>query len=154
MTGADPGDVPLDLRPGTLSPQKEIVRIFYKEMWDRADKALIPRIFHEGFTFRGSLGPVLVGHAAFAGYVDLVTGALGGYMSDILLLVEEGPVVTGKLRFHGVHRAPLLGVPATGARVWWHGTPIFTFEGAKVRDLWVLGDVAGLRQRLESARAS
>jgi hypothetical protein len=45
-----------------LSPQKEVVRSFYKDMWDRADKSLIPRIFHEGFTFRGSLGPVLVGH--------------------------------------------------------------------------------------------
>jgi hypothetical protein len=37
----------------TLSPQKEIVRIFYKDMWDHADKSLIPKIFHEGFTFRG-----------------------------------------------------------------------------------------------------
>jgi hypothetical protein len=26
----------------TLSPQKELVRVFYKEMWDRADKSLIP----------------------------------------------------------------------------------------------------------------
>ena len=25
-----------------LSPQKELVRVFYKEMWDRADKTLIP----------------------------------------------------------------------------------------------------------------
>jgi hypothetical protein len=54
----------------TLSPQKEAVRIFYKDMWDHADKSLIPKIFHEGFTFRGSLGPTLVGHDQFAGYVD------------------------------------------------------------------------------------
>jgi hypothetical protein len=52
----------------TLSPQKETVRIFYKDMWDHADKSLIPKIFHEGFTFRGSLGPTLVGHDQFAGY--------------------------------------------------------------------------------------
>ena len=54
----------------TLSPQKETVRIFYKDMWDHADKSLIPKIFHDGFTFRGSLGPTLVGHDQFAGYVD------------------------------------------------------------------------------------
>jgi hypothetical protein len=29
--------------------------IFYKVMWDHADKALIPSIFHHDFTFRGSL---------------------------------------------------------------------------------------------------
>ena len=57
-----------------LSPQKETVRVFYKELWDHADKRLIPIIFHEGFTFRGSLGPTLVGHDQFAGYVDWVTG--------------------------------------------------------------------------------
>ena len=57
-----------------LSPQKEMVRVFYKEMWGRADKSLIPTIFHEGFTFRRSLGPVLRGHQEFARYVDWVTG--------------------------------------------------------------------------------
>ena len=50
----------LDLEGVALSPQKEVVRVFYKELWDRADKSLIPRIFHDDFTFRGSLGPALV----------------------------------------------------------------------------------------------
>ena len=67
-----------------LSPQKELVRVFYKEMWDRADKTLIPRIFHPDFSFRGSLGPTLVGHDQFAGYVDMVTGGLARYTTDIL----------------------------------------------------------------------
>jgi hypothetical protein len=43
------------------------------------DKCLIPVIFHEGFTFRGSLGPTLVGYDQFAGYVDFVTEAFGQY---------------------------------------------------------------------------
>lgn len=139
----------LDLAGVTLSPQKEVVRIFYKEMWDKADKSLIPDIFHPDFTFRGSLGPVLKGHAQFAGYVDFVTGALGQYTSDILALVEEGNRVSGKLRFHGYHRAPLFDVVPSGRHVWWYGAPIFTFEGTKVRDLWVLGDVHGLIARLK-----
>lgn len=131
-----------------LSPRKQVVHCFYKQMWDHADKSLIPSIFHEGFTFRGSLGPVLVGHAQFASYVDLVTGALGNYTSDILELIEEGDKVSGKLRFHGVHRAGLFGYPASGRHVAWHGVPIFTFEGGKVRDLWVLGDIHGLIAQL------
>jgi predicted ester cyclase len=132
-----------------LSPQKEMVRVFYKEMWDRADKSLIPTIFHADFTFRGSLGPTLVGHEQFAGYVDWVTGALGQYTSDILALVEEGNRVAGKLRFHGIHRKELFGVPPSGRQVWWTGMPIFTFDGAKVRDLFVLGDIHGLIARLK-----
>jgi predicted ester cyclase len=132
-----------------LSPQKEMVRVFYKEMWDRADKSLIPTIFHADFTFRGSLGPTLVGHEQFAGYVDWVTGALGQYTSDILALVEEGNRVAGKLRFHGIHRKELFGVPPSGRQVWWTGMPIFTFDGAKVRDLFVLGDIHALIARLK-----
>jgi predicted ester cyclase len=133
-----------------LSRQKEIVRIFYKDMWDHADKTVIPRIFHHDFTFRGSLGPVLRGHEQFAGYVDMVTQALGQYTTDILDLVEEGDKVFGKVRFHGVHRKELLGVAPTGMHVWWYGVPMFTFEDGKVRDLWVLGDVHGLLARLRS----
>jgi predicted ester cyclase len=134
-----------------LSPQKEIVRVFYKDMWDHADKSLIPRIFHPDFTFRGSLGPTLVGYDQFAGYVDMVTGALENYTSDILDLVEEGRKVFGKLRFHGMHRDTLLGVPASGRHVWWYGAPMFTFDGNKVRDLWVLGDLQRLLAGLNAA---
>src|SRR5882724_421249 len=72
-----------------LSPQKQMVRVFYKELWDHADKQLIPVIFHEGFTFRGSLGPTLVGHDQFAGYVDFVTETFGQYTTDILAMTRS-----------------------------------------------------------------
>ena len=126
----------LDFAGVTLSPQKEAVRVFYKELWDHADKSLIPQIFHPDFTFRGSLGPTLVGYEQFAGYVDWVTAALGQYTTDILALIEEGNRVSGKMRFHGFHRKELFGVAPTGKHVWWAGMPIFTFRGRQgVRSL-------------------
>jgi predicted ester cyclase len=139
----------LDFRGITLSPQKETVRVFYKELWDHADKSLIPNILHNDFTFRGSLGPTLVGHEQFAGYVDLVTDTFGQYTTEILSMIEEGNRVSGKMRFHGFHRKELFGVKPSGRHVWWTGMPIFTFEGTKVRDLFVLGDVHGLIGRLK-----
>jgi predicted ester cyclase len=143
----------LDLKGIALSPQKEAVRAFYEELWDHADKRLIPQLFHEGFTFRGSLGPTLIGHTEFAGYVDLVTGAFGRYTTDILAMIEEGTRVSGKMRFHGFHRRELFGVPPSGRHVWWTGMPIFTFDGAKVRDLYVLGDIHGLIGRMKGETA-
>jgi len=143
----------LDLSQVAFSRQKELVRVFYKEMWDHANTALVPHIFHPDFTFRGSLGPELVGHQQFVGYVEFVTGALGQYTSDILALGEEGNRVFGKLRFHGYHHRELFGVQPTGRHVWWYGTPIFTFEGELVRDLWVLGDIYGLIGRLKGESA-
>lgn len=133
-----------------LSPRKEVVRVFYKELWDHADKSLIPRLFHPGFTFRGSLGPVLVGHDAFAGYVDSVTATFGDYTTDIILMIEEGPRIAGKMRFHGYHRRTLFGVEPSGRHVWWTGMPIFTFEDGRIRDLYVLGDIHALIARMRS----
>jgi predicted ester cyclase len=142
----------LDLETVRWSPQKEAVRVFYKEMWDNADTSLVPRLFHPGFTFRGSLGPELVGYEQFDGYVRFVTGALGRYTSDILTIAEEGNQIFAKLRFHGFHQGELLGVPPTGRHVWWHGMPIFTFDGPLIRDLWVLGDLHSLAARLRGAK--
>src|SRR6478736_4059544 len=103
-------ELPLDLAKVDWSRQKEVVRVFYKEMWDHANVALVPQIFHPDFTFRGSLGPQLVGHEQFIGYVKFVTGALDRYTSDILALGEDGNQVFGKVRFHGYHRGELFEV--------------------------------------------
>ena len=35
-------EAPLDLAAVRWSRQKEMVRIFYKEMWDHADTSLVP----------------------------------------------------------------------------------------------------------------
>jgi predicted ester cyclase len=145
------GEPALSFAGVTLSEKKETVRRFYSELWDRADKSLIPTIFHPDFTFRGSLGRTLVGYEQFADYVDWVIGALEHYKSDILVMIEEGDYVSAKMRFHGIHRKELFGVQPTGRHVWWIGMPIFTFEGRKVRDLFVLGDLQGLIERLKGA---
>ncbi len=96
-TRSDHLEKPMTFDGVTLTPQEEVVRAFYKDMWDHADVTLIPQIFHEDFTFRGSLGPVLVGHAQFADYVRWVTGVLQNYTTDILLMIEEGNRVSGKV---------------------------------------------------------
>ena len=133
-----------------MSQQKSVVKVFYQDMWNKSDKSRIPEIFHDDFSFRGSLGPVLVGHDQFAGYVDQVTGSLGEYICDILEMTEEDDRVVAKMLFRGVHQADMFGYAATGKRVEWHGSAHFTFRDGKVADLWVLGDVHGLLQLLDS----
>ena len=136
-----------------MTPQSEIVRLFYEEMWNRADKTRIPEIFRTDFTFRGSLGPVLVGHDQFAGYVDDVVRALPDFRCDILETTEQDDRVVAKMRFSGTHRGPLLGFAPTGKPVAWDGSAHFTFRDGLVSDLWVLGDVHGLIQRLAANEA-
>ncbi|ACI58196.1 hypothetical protein Rleg2_4972 (plasmid) [Rhizobium leguminosarum bv. trifolii WSM2304] len=57
-------------------------------------------------------------------------------------------------RFHGTHRKELFGISATGRHVWWYGAPFVAFEGDKVKDLWVLGDIHGLIERLKDGASN
>ena len=131
-----------------MSPQ-QIVQDFYDRVWNRLDRAAIPELIHPDFTFRGSLGPTMTGHAAFSAYVDAVTEALADYRCTILDLVTEGERAFARMRFEGIHRAPFLGFSPTGQRVDWAGAALFTLKGDKIADLWVLGDLEGLREQLQ-----
>lgn len=136
-----------------MPAQRELVRLFYDEMWNLADKRRIPEIFHPGFTFRGSLGPVLVGHDQFAGYVDDVVRALPDFRCEILETTEQVNRVVAKMRFSGTHEREMMGFAPSGRRVAWDGSAHFTFPDGLVADLWVLGDVHRLLQQLEANAA-
>lgn len=128
---------------------RKVVEAFYADIWNRHDKSRIRSLLHPDFTFRGSLGPARTGHNGFAAYVDFVHEALGDYRCDILDLIAEGQKVFARMRFSGIHRGEFLGYQPTGKPVEWAGAALFTFEGDRISDLWVLGDVHGLLQLLE-----
>jgi steroid delta-isomerase-like uncharacterized protein len=129
--------------------RKEQVRKFYEVLWDAHDKAAIPSVLHEDFTFRGSLGQEKRGHSGFAEYVDMVHQALGNYRCVIEELVSEGDKVFAKMTFTGIHQAEFMGYAPTHKRVSWAGGALFTFQGDRIADVWVLGDVKGLEEQLE-----
>ncbi len=127
----------------------ERVERFYEEIWNRHDKSWIPRLIHEDFSFRGSLGDEKRGHEGFADYLDAVHAALGDYHCAIEETVSEGEKVFARMLFSGRHKGELFGHPPSGKVVSWAGAAVFTFSGELIRDLWVLGDVHGLLQQLE-----
>ncbi len=131
------------MTPGSL------VRAFYADVWEAGRLDRIAVLMDPEVTFRGSLGPVLRGHDAFAGYVRQVRGALAGYRCEILALVEAEAGAAARMRFSGEHTgAPLLGVPPTGRHVAWEGAAFFDCPQGRIRDLWVLGDLDALRAQL------
>ena len=132
---------------------KQLVRQFYERIWDAHDNAAIPEILHEDFSFRGSLGQELRGHAGFASYVDMVHAGLDEYRCVIQELVEESDKVFAKMLFTGIHRATLMGYPPTNKRVSWHGAALFTILGERISEVWVLGDLKSLEAQLDPERA-
>lgn len=127
----------------------DLVRAFYAEIWEAGRLERIPALIAPDFAFRGSLGPVLSGHDAFAGYVREVRGALVDYRCEIIALVEAPPLVAARMRFSGRHRGGiLLGVAPTGRDVAWDGAAFFDCAGGRISALWVLGDLDSLRAQL------
>ena len=129
---------------------RAVVDSFYADIWNRHDKSRISALLGDHFTFRGSLGQAKVGHEEFASYVDFVHSVLAGYRCDILDLVIEDSKAFARMRFSGIHRGEFFGYQPTGKPVEWPGAALFSFDGEKVADLWVLGDVHGLLQLLEN----
>ena len=74
-----------------MSFHTERVERFYEKIWNRHDKSWIPRLIHEDFNFRGSLGDEKRGHDGFANYLDAVHAALGDYHRQLTRhrLVDE-----------------------------------------------------------------
>lgn len=133
----------------TQSNIQTVVESFYADIWNRHDKSKIPVLLCDNFTFRGSLGQAKVGHEGFGTYVDFVHAALAHYCCEILDLVIEDSKAFARMRFSGIHQGEFFGYPPTNKPVEWVGAALFSFNGIKVADLWVLGDVHGLLQLLE-----
>ena len=133
-----------------MNSHEQQVKKFYDVIWNQHDKTEIPNVLHQDFTFRGSLGEEKRGHQGFIEYVDMVHRALANYECIIEDLVCESRKVFAKMRFTGLHRGEFLGYAPTKKTVSWAGCALFTFDGDKVSDLWVLGDLKSLEDQLKA----
>jgi steroid delta-isomerase-like uncharacterized protein len=131
-----------------MSDIRGLVERFYGEVWNRRDFAVADGILAADFRFRGSLGDKTVGVPAFLAYVDSVHAALADYRCTIEELIADKRRASARMMFSGRHRAPLLGVAATGRDVSWAGAAFFTVALDRIESLWVLGDIAGLKRQL------
>lgn len=133
---------------------RELVERFYYEAWNGADEAAAREILDVDFRFRGSLGPEKRGQDGFIAYMRSVHGALARYECVIDDLIVTERRAAARMTFKGVHQARFFGVDATGAEIRWAGAAFFTFSAGRIADLWVLGDVDGVKQQLGGAASS
>jgi predicted ester cyclase len=78
------------------------------------------------------------------------TRRLKGSLAEEIIATADR--VAARMSFHGTHRAKFLGVEPTGREIRWSGAAFFKTRGGKITELWVLGDVEGVRRQLEPER--
>jgi steroid delta-isomerase-like uncharacterized protein len=132
---------------GTIAPGA-LVRRFYDEIWNRGDETVARTILHPDFRFRGSLGVTADEIDGFLAYARSVHASLGEFRCIIDDLIEGEGRAAARMTFTGFHRGDVLGVAATHRTVSWAGAAFFTIRDGRIAELWVLGDLDGLRRQL------
>jgi steroid delta-isomerase-like uncharacterized protein len=129
----------------SVEANKEVVRRWYRDLWNRWDLEAADEIVHEDLSFRGSLGTEMSGVEALKDYVRTVRAAFPDFHNRIDKLVGEANVVVARLTYTGTHRGPLFGFAPTGRCIEYAGVALFTMRDGRVARAWVLGDLHELR---------
>ena len=125
-----------------------LVEAFYRDIWNAGRLEAAGRLLAPDLTFRGSTGVSTSGVGKFLDYVKLIREALGDYECVIEELVNDGERSFAKMLFRGHHTGRFFGVAPTGREVAWAGAALFKFRDGRIVELWVLGDIDGLKQQL------
>ncbi len=120
-----------------MTEGRNLVEVFYGEVWNRADEGRARDILASDFRFRSSLGAEKVGPEGFIAYMRDVHRGLGDYTCIIDDLLVEGARAAARMRF-------------TGRQVTWAGAAFFEFRDGRIAALWVLGNLIELKRQLEA----
>jgi steroid delta-isomerase-like uncharacterized protein len=134
----------------TTTPQELLERYFY-EGWNKADVNVIKEVLDENVKFRGSFRrKPLRGHQAFLDYMRSAHKALANNKIEIedVVVSENGAKAASRLTNRGVHRSEFFGVKASGHEVSWCSAGFFTIRDGRVTEIWMLGDIDGLKNQI------
>ena len=122
---------------------------YYRMMWNRWDKSAFEEILVPDLFFRGSLGQVTRGYTGLSQYMDFIRAAFQDFTNSIKEIISEGDKAFARLMYTGTHEGEIFGVAPTHRKISYAGAAVFYFDGDKIREVWVLGDVNGLLRQLE-----
>jgi steroid delta-isomerase-like uncharacterized protein len=134
--------------PYLLRMQKQMVRQWYEQMWNRWDESVFEQILDPDVKLRGSLGPSHQGFEGISNYMRFVRAAFPDFHNRIDLMLEEGNRVFARLTYSGTHEGELFRIPPTGSKIEYAAAALFTFERGRIAEVWVLGDIDHLKRQL------
>lgn len=127
---------------------KAIVRLFFEEVWNRGNTAVVEELCASGFSLHGREGKRALSVQAHQRLVTDWRAAFPDYELTIEHLIAEGDMVA----LHGTGRATHGGmwqsVAATGKSVVVTETDLFRLADGKLTDWWVDWDALGLMQQI------
>lgn len=133
----------------TTEDNKQLVRRFYEEVWDRGNTDFARKVFADDYVrhdFRKT--QALPGGSGQQKIADDFRAAFPDLRLTVDLLFGEGDYVLGRWTATGTHSGQWAGIQPTGRRVTFSAANIFRFENGKVAEIWNHRDDLGLREQL------
>lgn len=129
-----------------------MVARFYDTLWNQWDDSAVDDTLASDVTFRGSLGVETVGRDGWRSYRDQIRCGAPDFHNKVLGIIAADNRAAARLQYTGTHVGALLGIPATGRQFSYSGAAFFTAEAGLLTDIWVIGDLDGLRNQLLEGR--
>ena len=127
---------------------KELVNLYYEELWNKKNKDFIDILFHDNISFHGSLGLSTNGKKEFENYMDMIHLAIPSLFHSIVDIVVDKNSIAIRALYTGKHSGKLLNYEPTNNRIIYNGATFFKFENCKIKNIWVLGDLNALVKQL------
>ena len=127
---------------------KEIVKLYYDELWNKQKKEYIDTLFDDNITFHGSLNINTKGKKEFENYMETILTGIPNLFHSIVSIVDEGEQIAVRALYNGRHTGKLFDFEASNNKIQYNGASFFKFKDGKIVDIWVLGDLNTLTKQL------
>ena len=134
-----------------VDENKNLIRRYYADLWNRWDDAVVDEIIAQDIQFRGSLGVTVSGRDGFRGYVARVRAAFPDFHNHVDELLADGDAVAARLTYTGTHQGELYGAAPTHQRVEYGGIAFFRIFKGQITSGLVYGDTIGLMGQIGAA---
>ena len=129
---------------------KDLVNLYYEELWNKKNKDYIDILFDDNIIFYGSLGVECEGKKQFEAYMDTIHTGIPDLFHSITQWVVDDNSIAVRAIYAGRHSGNLLNFEATNSRLMYNGATFFKFYDGKIQSVWVLGDLHGLLEQLKN----
>jgi predicted ester cyclase len=140
----------LHMTDNIAAANKALVRRFYKEVyvdWNMAlaDEVVAPRFISHDWPEDGPTGPL-----AFRDYYAAIRTAVPDARYEVDDLIAENDRVVVRWRLVGTHDGDFRGIAPTGRAITLRGIAIYRVDGGKLMERWVVADLHGLLEEIQS----
>jgi predicted ester cyclase len=131
-----------------MSEPEEVVRRWFKEVWDEGREETIDQLMAPFATAYGLPGGPIQGPTAFKPLFRMFRDALGDLSIDVVRTVVEGDMVAAHCHVTGRHSGSSFGGDPTNQPVDFWGITIVQVEGGQIVAGWNCFDMLSMYQQI------